>query len=137
MQDGTRTGEDKDIFKTLRGVPWWLRGLRIWHCHCCGTGHCCVQSLARNFCTLKAQPKIKINYKKQKLKTLGTCPSFCATAESSHKDIHMSTAPRPEPFWLPLWITGSCALRLLKGPSLPCGRMNSRWEVSQTPAWAT
>ena len=21
-----------------RGVPWWLSGLRIWRCHCCGTG---------------------------------------------------------------------------------------------------
>ena len=20
------------------GVPWWLCGLRIWHCHCCGIG---------------------------------------------------------------------------------------------------
>lgn len=24
--------------KRPSGVPWWLRGLRIWHCHCCGTG---------------------------------------------------------------------------------------------------
>ena len=23
------------------GVPWWLRGLRIWHCHYCGLGCCC------------------------------------------------------------------------------------------------
>ena len=23
------------------GVPWWLSGLRIWHCHCCGSGYCC------------------------------------------------------------------------------------------------
>ena len=21
-------------------VPWWHRGLRIWHCHCCGLGCC-------------------------------------------------------------------------------------------------
>ena len=30
------------IFKTLfvkkLGVPWWLFGLRTWHCHCCGSG---------------------------------------------------------------------------------------------------
>ena len=26
------------INKTLLGVPWWLSGLRIWHCHCCGPG---------------------------------------------------------------------------------------------------
>ena len=23
------------------GVPWWLSRLRIWHCHCCGSGCCC------------------------------------------------------------------------------------------------
>ena len=22
------------------GVPWWPSGLRIWHCHCFGSGHC-------------------------------------------------------------------------------------------------
>ena len=22
--------------KAGRGVPWWINGLRIWHCHCCG-----------------------------------------------------------------------------------------------------
>ena len=27
--------------KGLPGVPWWLRRLRIWHYHCCGSGHCC------------------------------------------------------------------------------------------------
>ena len=23
-------------------VPWWLSGLRIWHGHCYGLGHCSV-----------------------------------------------------------------------------------------------
>ena len=23
------------------GVPWWLRGLRIWCCHSCCSGRCC------------------------------------------------------------------------------------------------
>ena len=23
--------------KMYFGVPWWLSGLRIWHCHCCGS----------------------------------------------------------------------------------------------------
>ena len=23
------------------GVPWWLNGLRIWCCPCCGCGYCC------------------------------------------------------------------------------------------------
>ena len=22
------------------GVPWWLSGLSLWYCHCCGSGHC-------------------------------------------------------------------------------------------------
>lgn len=22
------------------GAPWWLNGLRIWCCHCCGSGGC-------------------------------------------------------------------------------------------------
>ena len=29
------------IFKDLRRAPWWLTGLKIWHCHCCSSGHCC------------------------------------------------------------------------------------------------
>ena len=24
-----------------QGIPWQLRGLRIWHCHCCGSGYSC------------------------------------------------------------------------------------------------
>ena len=23
----------------IQGVPWWLSGPRIQHCHCCGSGH--------------------------------------------------------------------------------------------------
>ena len=26
------------ILKMMLGVPWWSRGLRVWHCHCCGAG---------------------------------------------------------------------------------------------------
>ena len=29
----------------LWAVPWWLRGLRIWHCHCCGLGCCGAGSI--------------------------------------------------------------------------------------------
>ena len=25
----------------MEGVPWWLSGLRTWHCHCCSSGYCC------------------------------------------------------------------------------------------------
>ena len=27
------------------GAPWWLNRLRIWHYHCCGSGHCCGKGL--------------------------------------------------------------------------------------------
>ena len=37
-----RTIEDSSRLKTvLSGVPWWLSGLRIWHCPCCGSGYSC------------------------------------------------------------------------------------------------
>ena len=26
------------LLKVLLGVPWWLSGLKIWWCHCCGVG---------------------------------------------------------------------------------------------------
>ena len=30
------------FFKVMsHGVPWWLSGLRIWHCHCSSLGYCC------------------------------------------------------------------------------------------------
>ena len=28
-----------------QGVPWWLKGLRIRHCHFCGSGYCCGMGL--------------------------------------------------------------------------------------------
>ena len=35
----------------MKGVPWWLSGLRIWHCHYCGSvaAMAGVQSLAWEF----------------------------------------------------------------------------------------
>ena len=29
----------------ILGVPWYLSGLRTWHCHCCGSGCCCGADL--------------------------------------------------------------------------------------------
>ena len=29
------------IWKLLRGIPWWLSGLRTCHCRCCGSGYIC------------------------------------------------------------------------------------------------
>ena len=31
--------------KRPHGVPWWLSGLRIWCCHCCGSSCCCGTGL--------------------------------------------------------------------------------------------
>ena len=25
--------------KMGQGIPWWCSGLKIWCCHCCGSGH--------------------------------------------------------------------------------------------------
>ena len=27
--------------KSSPRVPWWCTGLRIWHCHCSSSSHCC------------------------------------------------------------------------------------------------
>ena len=35
------------------GVPWWLSKLRIWHCHCCGTGLIPGQELTHALGTTK------------------------------------------------------------------------------------
>ena len=45
-----RTIEDNSRLKTvLSGVPWWLSGLRTWHCPCCGSGYSCdIGSIPRN-----------------------------------------------------------------------------------------
>ena len=32
------TIKEKNAFND---VPWWCSGLRIWCCHCCGSGLCC------------------------------------------------------------------------------------------------
>ena len=38
-----QVGTPKEIysFKTISGVPWWLSGLSLGHCHWCGSGYCC------------------------------------------------------------------------------------------------
>lgn len=38
-----QTHEEKQQHEinNYRGTPWWLSRLRIWHCHLCGSGHCC------------------------------------------------------------------------------------------------
>ena len=40
--------------KAMSGVPWWLSGLRIWHCHSSG-----CDPWPRNFCMPLAWPKEK------------------------------------------------------------------------------
>ena len=45
------------------GVPWWLSGLRLWHCHCCGCGYCCdsglIPGLGNSACCRYSQKKKK------------------------------------------------------------------------------
>ena len=40
-------------------VPWWLSGLRIWHCHCCALGSATawVGALDLELLPAGAQPK--------------------------------------------------------------------------------
>ena len=43
-------------------VPWWFSILRVWHCHCWGSGHCNSMSSVPNTGTFHmpwAQPKKK------------------------------------------------------------------------------
>ena len=40
ISDGDRVRELVKKQPTL-SVPWWLSGLRIWHCHCYGSSCCC------------------------------------------------------------------------------------------------
>ena len=54
--------QSKNLFKIQTfGVPWWYRRLRIQHCHCSGSGHCCCYGGSDpwpgNFYMLWAQPK--------------------------------------------------------------------------------
>ena len=37
------------------GVHWWLRGLRMWHCHCCGMGS--IPSPGNSICWRWGQKK--------------------------------------------------------------------------------
>ena len=37
---GSDIHEDWDEKMNMAGVPRWLIGLRIMHCHCSGSGHC-------------------------------------------------------------------------------------------------
>lgn len=46
--------------KVERGVPWWLRGFRIPHCHCCRVGS--VSGLATSPCHGRGQRKRKASY---------------------------------------------------------------------------
>ena len=38
MRDGQYSSFLQQTFIECLGVPWWLSGLGIWHCHCCGSG---------------------------------------------------------------------------------------------------
>ena len=55
------------------GLAWWLSGLRIWHCHFSGLGHCCGADLipglgTGDFQVPQAWQKKKKKRKKEKKK---------------------------------------------------------------------
>ena len=55
------------LFKRLNiGVPWWLNGLRIQHCHCSGFAYSCdvglIPNLGTSTTTGAAKKKKKIKY---------------------------------------------------------------------------
>ena len=62
----------KTLKRKHRGVLWWLSGLRIWHCHCCGWGSvlgpgtsvCCVHG-PKNPQTQNLKPKQKKKKRKK------------------------------------------------------------------------
>ena len=40
IPDHSRKASSFSPLSMMLGVPWRLFGLRIWHCHCCGSGYC-------------------------------------------------------------------------------------------------
>lgn len=57
--------------KRKMGVPWWLRGLRIQHCYCCGLSYCTavveIQSLAWKFMNATGSAGKKKRKKERKM----------------------------------------------------------------------
>lgn len=60
--------EEYIFYRNFQGVPRWLRGLRIWYCHCSGMGHCYGMGLIpgpRTSCSQKKKKKEKENHLSQ------------------------------------------------------------------------
>ena len=67
------------------------------------------------------------------VKTLGNLPRpLCYHSIFTQRQTHTG-CPLTPPLLLLLWTAGSCALRLLKGPSLPGGGGESSWRETRTP----
>ena len=95
--------------KSTTGVPLWLSGLRIWCCHCCGSGYCSgtgsVPGLRTSACRRCSQEKKKftkihqihkflrtpdyINSLEDKVLNTHTPHSLCASVESIFKAIYI------------------------------------------------
>ena len=63
IQTVSLRGDLRSIQELKGGVPWWLSGLRIWQCHCYGSGHCCGRGLISG---PRVHPK-----KKKRIKMIG------------------------------------------------------------------
>lgn len=103
------------------GVPHWLHGFRIWHCHCCVLGTCCgvgLITLPGIFTCQKIQPhytpeKSHTHTKKQNQKNTSLIPGPLGTSSESHT----SGAPSASWCWLGLLVPRGSGWSL----SLPSG----------------
>ena len=79
------------------GVPWWCIGLRIWHCHCCGSGHCCHVGLLTGLGTYTWWESIQ---KKKKAKKEGGLLEGCRGTPVEGKAGESDSSRRyPELIW--------------------------------------
>lgn len=71
-------GFDRSFKNRQKGVPWWLNGFRIPHCHCCGPGHCrgmCSIPSPWNICMPLVQPNIFLKKEKNRQSNESICNS--------------------------------------------------------------
>ena len=66
--------------KSNPGVLWWINGLKIWHCHCCDSGHCCYVGSdpgpGTSTCLGHSQKINKLKNKKKKIHVRPRKPVF-------------------------------------------------------------
>ena len=71
--------EDKK--KKKKKAFFWLSRLRIWDCHCSGSGHCCGKGLV----LAQALPQAAENKEKQTNKKQRHCPQVAGVPHHTHR----------------------------------------------------